>query len=60
VRKPGKCPHCGGESNGKIGYSSPPTTWCSDCGKPWTFGSGIKQVSDEERKRMRPGYPPER
>jgi hypothetical protein len=56
---PGKCPHCGGESNGTIYYSCPAKTGCRDCGQLWSFGKGIEVLSEEEGRRRRPGmYPP--
>jgi len=51
---PGKCPHCGGESDGSRMYSAPPQTRCQDCGKLWSFGKGIEVLSEEEGRKKRP------
>jgi RecJ-like exonuclease len=51
---PGKCPHCGGESDGSHMYSAPPQTRCRDCGKRWSFGKGIEVLSEEEGRKRRP------
>jgi hypothetical protein len=51
---PGRCPHCGGESDGSHMYSAPPQTQCRDCGKRWSFGKGIEMLSEEEGRKKRP------
>lgn len=52
----GKCPHCGGESDGSVMYSAPLQTKCRDCGKTWGFGGpAIDVVEGPEHKRKRPG-----
>jgi len=52
--EPGKCPHCGGESDGSHLYSNPPQTRCVACGRLWSFGPGIVVLSEEEGRKKRP------
>jgi hypothetical protein len=53
---PGKCPHCGGESDGTILYSLPPQARCVACKKTWRFGEGLQTATEEEAKRVRPEF----
>lgn len=57
LREPGKCPHCGGESDGNVMYSCPLQAKCRQCGRHWEFGDGIRVMSEAEARRVRPGYP---
>lgn len=55
---PGKCPHCGGESDGSVLYSCPLATRCKACGQLWHYGEGLKVFTEEEARARRPGIRP--